>query len=119
MSTSLTTLVPILTGPQNYNEWASRMEAYLGSQGQWTAMTKRCPVPLTLVESMEYEVTPATKDAPAKMARYPVTEYSDDPDKVEKREDQVDAVRTTSAEGSSGEGLRRDAQNTSQARARE
>ena len=29
------------------------------------------------------------------------------------------AVRTTSAEGSSGEGLRRDAQNTSQARTRE
>ena len=95
MSTSLTTLVPLLTGPQNYNEWASRMEAYLGSQGQWTAMTKRCPMPLTLVDSMEYEVTPATKDAPAKMARYPVTEYSDDPDKVEKREDQVDAWMKT------------------------
>ena len=31
----------------------------------------------------------------------------------------IHSVRTTSAEGSSGEGLRRDAQNTSQARARE
>ena len=33
--------------------------------------------------------------------------------------DEQVAVRTTSAEGSSGEGLRRDAQNTSQAMARE
>ena len=31
----------------------------------------------------------------------------------------LDTVRTTSAEGSSGEGLRQDAQNTSQARVRE
>ena len=39
--------------------------------------------------------------------------------RARKREISKGTVRTTSAEGSSGEGLRRDAQNTSQARARE
>ena len=38
---------------------------------------------------------------------------------IEERNREEMAVRTTSAEGSSGEGLLRDAQNTSQARARE
>ena len=40
-------------------------------------------------------------------------------DKVARGDPLVESVRTTSAEGSSGEGLRRDAQKTSQATMRE
>ena len=34
MSSSLTTLVPVLTGP-NYTSWAPMMQSFLMSQGQW------------------------------------------------------------------------------------
>ena len=94
MSSSLTSLVPVLTGPHNYSEWASRMESYLGSQGQWSAMTRPRPVELIFVESMtwEEEITPAmdSKSAVTRTRTYSRLTHSDDPDKVEKREDLVE-----------------------------
>ena len=42
MSSSLTTLVPVLTGP-NYQQWAPQMQSYLMSQGQWCVI--KVPIP--------------------------------------------------------------------------
>ena len=37
MSSSLTTLVPVLNGP-NYTSWVPMMQSFLMSQGQWKVM---------------------------------------------------------------------------------
>ena len=42
MSTSLTTLVPVLTGP-NYTSWAPIMQSFLMSQGQWKVVANPPP----------------------------------------------------------------------------
>ena len=47
MSSSLTTLVPILTGP-NYQIWAPAMKSFLMSQGQWHVLSCPCPYDVTL-----------------------------------------------------------------------
>ena len=39
MSSTLTTLVPVLDGT-NFQEWASEMKSYLMSQGQWRCIKK-------------------------------------------------------------------------------
>ena len=46
MSSSLTTLVPILTGP-NYQVWAPAMKSFLMSQGQWRVLSRPCPYNIT------------------------------------------------------------------------
>ena len=43
MSSSLTTLVPVLDGT-NYQQWASAMKSFLLSQGQWRVISKPAPV---------------------------------------------------------------------------
>jgi len=47
MFSHLTNLVYVLDGPQNYLKWASQMQAYLQSQGQWRTMMKNCPTTYT------------------------------------------------------------------------
>ena len=42
MSTSLTTLVPVLNGP-NYTSWVPMMQSFLMSQGQWKVITHPPP----------------------------------------------------------------------------
>ena len=42
MSSTLTSLVPILDGT-NYQQWAAQMQLYLMSQGQWKATTDSAP----------------------------------------------------------------------------
>jgi hypothetical protein len=44
MSSQLTNLVPVLTGP-NYQEWAASMRSYLMSQGQWKCVKKEASPP--------------------------------------------------------------------------
>jgi hypothetical protein len=44
MSSQLTHLVPVLTGP-NYQEWAASMCSYLMSQGQWKCVKKAAAPP--------------------------------------------------------------------------
>ena len=46
MSSSLTNLVPVLTGP-NYQSWAPLMTSFLMSQGQWRILQKACPILVT------------------------------------------------------------------------
>ena len=43
MSSSLTSLVPVLDGT-NYQQWASAMKSFLLSQGQWRVISKPAPV---------------------------------------------------------------------------
>ena len=47
MSSSPTTLVPILTGP-NYQTWAPAMKSFLMLQGQWHILSHPCPYDITL-----------------------------------------------------------------------
>src|SRR6202161_4901212 len=42
MSSQLTSLVPVLSGP-NYQQWAGPMRSYLMSQGQWRTIQKKEP----------------------------------------------------------------------------
>jgi len=42
MLSALTTLVPVLTGP-NYQLWAPLMTSFLMSQGQWRILSKKVP----------------------------------------------------------------------------
>ena len=47
MSSSLTTLVPILSGP-NYQIWSTAMKSFLMSQGQWRVLSRPCPRDITI-----------------------------------------------------------------------
>ena len=47
MSSSLTTLVPVLSDP-NYQVWSVAMKSFLMLQGQWHVLTRPCPRDITL-----------------------------------------------------------------------
>ena len=47
MLSSLTTLVPVLSGP-NYQQWSTAMKSFLMSQGQWRILSHPCPYDITL-----------------------------------------------------------------------
>ena len=47
MSSSLTTLVPVLSGP-NYQAWSVAMKSFLMSQGQWRVLSQKCPADITV-----------------------------------------------------------------------
>ena len=47
MSSSLTTLVPVLSGP-NYQAWSVAMRSFLMSQGQWRVLSRKCPTDITV-----------------------------------------------------------------------
>ena len=47
MLSSLTTLVPVLSGP-NYQAWSVAMKSFLMSQGQWRVLSRPCPRDITL-----------------------------------------------------------------------
>ena len=52
MSSQLTTLVPVLEGP-NYASWVENMQSYLMAQGQWRILTRNCPQPKMAKEAGE------------------------------------------------------------------
>ena len=55
MSSSLTTLIPILSGP-NYQVWSVAMKSFLMLQGQWHVLTCPCPRDITIdKDSVELE----------------------------------------------------------------
>ena len=47
MSSSLTTLVPVLSGP-NYQLWSTAMKSFLMLQGQWHVLSHPCPRDITI-----------------------------------------------------------------------
>ena len=59
MSSSLTTLVPMLTGP-NYTSWAPMMQSFLMSQGQWKVVMNPPPTAV--------ETSPATNTKEAEIS---------------------------------------------------
>jgi hypothetical protein len=75
MSSQLTSLVPVLSGP-NYQQWAGPMRSYLMSQGQWRTIQKSEPT---------FEVWPKTEalyDAENALIT-PAQEASDNQDEVD------------------------------------
>ena len=56
MSTSLTTLIPVLLGP-NYTSWSPMMQSFLTSQGQWKVITSPPP------KAIEVSLATNTKEA--------------------------------------------------------
>ena len=46
MSSSLTTLAPVLSSP-NYQLWSTAMKSFLMSQGQWRVLSRPCPRDIT------------------------------------------------------------------------
>ena len=62
MSSALTTLVPVMTGP-NYQSWMPMMRNFLMSQKQWRILHKPEPSPVEAVEGQE-----ATENTPAVQA---------------------------------------------------
>ena len=61
MSSALTTLVPVMTGP-NYQSWMPMMRNFLMSQKQWRILHKLEPSPVEAVEGQEAtETTPAVQ----------------------------------------------------------
>ena len=67
MSSSLTTLVPVLSGP-NYQAWSVAMKSFLMSQGQWRILSRKCLADIT-VDSRGVVLTgdqaPSDEDAAA------------------------------------------------------
>ena len=47
MLSSLTTLVPVLSGP-NYQAWSIAMKSFLMSQGQWHVLSRKCLADITV-----------------------------------------------------------------------
>jgi hypothetical protein len=60
MSSQLTTFVPVLDGT-NYQQWASQMQSYLMSQGQWKC-TRGAPAPELKQEKDGKTVGTATQE---------------------------------------------------------
>jgi len=71
MSSALTSLVPVLEGP-NYQMWAPSMMSYLMSQGQWKILTKACPKPIPAVAA-----TTNTKAVPSNNLAEEIEEWEE------------------------------------------
>ena len=67
MSSSLTTLVPVLSSP-NYQVWSTAMKSFLMSQGQWRVLSRPCPKDITVDEdgnTLESDKMPKDEDVEA------------------------------------------------------
>ena len=82
MSSSLTTLVPVLSGP-NYQVWSVAMKSFLMSQGQWRMLSRKCPADIT-VDSRGVVLTgdqaPSEEDAAANKEK--IKDWEDDNQKA-------------------------------------
>ena len=82
MSSSLTTLVPVLSGP-NYQVWAIAMKSFLMSQGQWRVLSRKCPVDITVNSRgvmLTGEDAPSDKDVAANKEK--IEDWEDDNQKA-------------------------------------
>ena len=43
MTSTLTSIIPVLVGASNYFQWSAAMKNYLMAQGQWCLMQRDCP----------------------------------------------------------------------------
>ena len=82
MSSSLTTLVPVLSGP-NYQMWSTAMKSFLMSQGQWHVLSRPCPVNITIDSkgnTITGENAPSDEDVAAN--REKIEDWEDDNQKA-------------------------------------
>ena len=82
MSSSLTTLVPVLSGP-NYQIWSVAMKSFLISQGQWRVLSRPCPADIA-VDSRGAPITgenaPSDEDVAANKEK--IEDWEDDNQKA-------------------------------------
>ena len=82
MSSSLTTLVPVLSGP-NYQAWAIAMKSFLMSQGQWQVLSRKCPDDITVDSRgnvLTGEEAPSDEDTAANKEK--IEDWEDDNQKA-------------------------------------
>ena len=78
MSSSLTTLVPVLSGP-SYQVWSTAMKSFLMSQGQWCVLSHPCPRDITVDEdgeTLESDKMPKEEDVDANKEK--IEDWEDD-----------------------------------------
>ena len=82
MSSSLTTLVPVLSGP-NYQVWSTAMKSFLMSQGQWRVLSCPCPRDITVDKdgnTLESDKMPKDEDVDANKEK--IEDWEDDNQKA-------------------------------------
>ena len=82
MSSSLTTLVPVLSGP-NYQVWSVAMKSFLMLQGQWRVLSRKCPVDITVNSrgnTLTGDQAPSDEDAAANKEK--IEDWEDDNQKA-------------------------------------
>ena len=82
MSSSLTTLIPVLSGP-NYQVWAIAMKSFLMSQGQWRVLSQRCPADITVDsrgDALTGDAAPSDEDIVANKEK--IEDWEDDNQKA-------------------------------------
>ena len=82
MSSSLTTLVPVLSSP-NYQIWSTAMKSFLMLQGQWRVLSCPCPRDITVDENghtLEMDKMPKEEDVDSN--REKIEDWEDDNQKA-------------------------------------
>ena len=82
MSSSLTTLVPVLSGP-NYQVWSTAMKSFLMLQGQWRVLSCPCPKDITVDKdgnTLASDQMPSEEDAEANKEK--IENWEDDNQKA-------------------------------------
>ena len=82
MSSSLTTLVPVLSGP-NYQVWSTAMKSFLMSQGQWHVLSRPCPKDITIDKdgnALASDAMPSEEDVEANKEK--IENWEDDNQKA-------------------------------------
>ena len=82
MSSSLTALVPVLSGP-NYQAWSVAMKSFLMSQGQWCVLSRKCLADITINSrgvALTGEDAPSDEDIAANKEK--IEDWEDDNQKA-------------------------------------
>ena len=82
MSSSLTTLVPVLSGP-NYQVWSTAMKSFLMLQGQWHVLSCPCPKDITIDKdenALASDAMPSEEDVEANKEK--IENWEDDNQKA-------------------------------------
>ena len=82
MLSSLTTLVPVLSGP-NYQVWSTAMKSFLMSQGQWRVLSHPCPRDITIGKdgnALASDQMPSEEDAEVNKEK--IEDWEDDNQKA-------------------------------------
>ena len=82
MSSSLTTLVPVLSGP-NYQVWSTAMKSFLMLQGQWRVLSRPCPRDIAVdLDGNTLELDKMPKDEDVDANKEKIEDWEDDNQKA-------------------------------------